>query len=183
MEEMEAEKNRCRIVLRQGDLTKAPEAQVIVNAANSALLPGGGVCGAIFRAAGEQLVDACLQLGGCRPGQAKATPAFALPNEFIIHTVGPVWQGGLDGEKEVLADCYENSLEECLRLGCTRIAFPSVSTGIFGYPAAAAAHTALEQTLRFLEEHPGRMEMVEWVLFDEQTLAAYQKALADLMNE
>lgn len=179
MRNMEIEKNGCRIVLRSGDITKAPEAQIIVNAANSALLPGGGVCGAIFTAAGEPLEDACRRLGGCRPGQAKATPAFALPNEFILHTVGPIWQGGLDGEEQVLSDCYENSLKECLRLGCTRIAFPSISTGIFGYPALLAARTAIAQTLRFIEEHPGHLEMVEWVLFDEQTLAAYQKAMAE----
>ncbi len=157
----------------QADITTL-DLDAIVNAANSSLLGGGGVDGAIHRAAGPELLDACRLLGGCQPGQAKATPGFALPARWVIHTVGPVWHGGSQGEAEVLASCYRASLAVASGLGARSVAFPAISTGVYGYPAAAAAGVAVD-TLRAAIT-PAGVEVV-LVAFDATTLGCYQGLL------
>jgi O-acetyl-ADP-ribose deacetylase (regulator of RNase III) len=144
----------------------------IVNAANRALAPGGGVCGAIFAAAGPELVDACEALGGCETGDAKVTPGFRLPARWIVHTVGPVWHGGGQHEAELLASCYRRSVDVARDTGARSIAFPAISTGIFGYPSEAAAEIAV----RTLQACAGDLD-VELVAFDDLTGDAYDALL------
>ena len=147
----------------------------VVNAANSALAGGGGVDGAIHRAAGARdLHQACAALGGCRTGDAKATPGFALPARWIIHTVGPVWRGGTEGEADLLASCYRRSLAVAADLGAVSLAFPAISTGIYGYPPAPAAEIAVS-TLRAADTE---VELVTLVAFDEATYRLYTDLLA-----
>jgi O-acetyl-ADP-ribose deacetylase len=146
----------------------------IVNAANPALRPGGGVCGAIHRAAGPGLDAECLALGGCATGDAKATAGHDLPARWVIHTVGPVWQGGDAGEAEALASCYRRSLEVADDLGARSVAFPAISTGIFGYPADEAADVAVT-TVRAT---PTAVEEVLLVAFDDDTAARYERLLS-----
>ena len=162
-----------RLEAVKGDIT-AEEVDAIVNAANTSLLGGGGVDGAIHRAAGPELLEACRPLGGCRTGDAKATPGFGLPARWVIHTVGPVWRGGHAGEAELLASCYRRSLEVADALGARSVAFPAISTGVYGYPAEEAATIAVD-TLR---STPTSVELVRLVAFDDRTLALYERFLS-----
>ena len=161
-----------RLEAVKGDIT-AEEVDAIVNAANSSLLGGGGVDGAIHRAAGPELVEACRPLGGCRTGDAKATPGFLLPARWVIHTVGPVWRGGHAGEADLLASCYRRSLEVADELGARSVAFPAISTGVYGYPAEQAATLAVD-TIRAT---PTSVELVRLVAFDDHTLRLYEARL------
>ncbi|MGH9089351.1 MAG: macro domain-containing protein [Acidimicrobiales bacterium] len=150
------------------------DVDAVVNAANPALAPGGGVCGAIFRAAGSlRLQEACQALGSCEPGDAKATPGFALPARWIVHTVGPVWHGGTEGEDGALVSCYQRSLSVATEVGARSIAFPAISTGIFGFPPDRAAAIAA----RTVREMPTDVETVWLVAFDRGTLTRYEALL------
>ena len=148
----------------------------IVNAANRTLLGGGGVDGAIHRAAGHQLLEACRLLGGCQTGEAKITPGFQLPARFVIHTVGPVWRGGSFGEPALLAACYKNSLQLAAQHDLTSIAFPSISTGVFGFPFEQAARIALQTTRESLSD-PSSIEKVIFCCFSQSDLEFYQDLL------
>ena len=145
-----------------GDLT-AQEVDAIVNAANEALAPGGGVCGAIRRAGGDEIFDECARLGGCATGDAKATGAGRLPARHVVHAVGPVWSGGEAGEPELLASAYRRSLEVAEELGCRTIAFPALSTGVYGYPPELAAPVAVAAVTPF----EGRFDEIRFVFLDE----------------
>jgi O-acetyl-ADP-ribose deacetylase len=173
-----------RVVLVQGDIT-AQRADAIVNAANSALRPGGGVDGAIQRAAGPRLLEerekARKELGGLLPaGHAVATGAGLLPARWVIHAVGPVWTGGGSGEADVLASAYRSSLEVARSLDLSSLAFPSISTGIYGFPVDLAAGVALAAVKADLEAHPGCLREVRFVLYDGHTLQAFESALGML---
>ena len=156
----------------QGDITREA-VDAIVNAANSGLARGGGVCGAIFSAAGPELDGACAELGGCPTGDAKATPGFRLPARWIIHAVGPVWHGGDSGEPELLASAYSRSLAVADEIGARSVAFPAISTGIYGYPLDAATAIAV-RTCRDAETD---VDLIRFVAFDDRTLASYQLVL------
>lgn len=170
------------IKLERGDITKIDYVDTIVNAANSSLLGGGGVDGAIHRAAGPELLHECRLLGGCKTGQSKITKAYKLPCQHIIHTVGPVWNGGSHNEDGLLADCYKNSLRLAVENQIRTIAFPSISTGIYAFPVERAAKIAVSTANKFMEENPEKFDLVLWVLFDDKTKEAYQHAL-DLILE
>jgi O-acetyl-ADP-ribose deacetylase (regulator of RNase III) len=155
-----------------GDIT-AEATDAIVNAANTALAPGGGVCGAIFAAAGPGLDAACTAVAPCPTGEARVTPGFALPARWIVHAVGPVWHGGDRGEPELLASAYRSALAAADQVGARSVSFPAISTGIFGYPLDAATEIAVA-TVR---EADTRVELVRFVCFDATTLAAYERVL------
>ena len=155
----------------QGDITKF-EVDAIVNAANSSLLGGGGVDGAIHRAAGPELLEECRRLGGCPTGEARVTRGYRLPARWVIHTVGPVWNGGNQGEDALLASCYRSSIAAAIEVGARTIAFPAISTGLYGYPIERAARIALDETLREAEAS-GRLDAIWFVAFDEPTHRAY----------
>jgi O-acetyl-ADP-ribose deacetylase (regulator of RNase III) len=166
-----------RISIYRDDITKLT-VDAIVNAANSTLLGGGGVDGAIHRAAGPSLLEECRLLNGCETGDAKATKAYNLSNKFVIHTVGPVYKDGKSGEAEKLTSCYKRSLEVALELGVTSIAFPAISTGVYGYPKEEAASIALKTVNTFLKGiSQDSIENVIFVSFDKQTYAIYEKFL------
>ena len=159
-----------------GDITKQT-LDAIVNAANSTLLGGGGVDGAIHRAAGPALLEECRGLGGCDPGEAKATGGHRLAARHVIHTVGPVWMGGGHGEAEILSACHRNAIALAADLGCTSVAFPAISTGVFGYPREQAATVAVRATQEALAME-ATVELVRFVLFDEDTRVLYERALS-----
>ena len=164
-----------RIELVQGDIT-AETVDAIVNAANRSLLGGGGVDGAIHRAGGPAILAECRTLGGCEIGEAKATGAGNLAARYVIHTVGPRWAGGSTGEAELLASCHRRSLELAAELGCASVAFPAISTGVFGYPVELAAPVALDATAQALADHP-QIELVRFVLYDEHSYRIFERAL------
>ncbi len=168
-----------RIRLVQGDIT-AQAVDAIVNAANTSLLGGGGVDGAIHRAGGPSILEECRLLGGCETGHAKATGAGRLPARHVIHAVGPVWRGGGNGEDELLASCHRASLALASELGCRTVAFPAISTGIYGFPVERAARIALGVTAEELARRPG-IESVAFVLFDAHALAAFDAAFGELV--
>lgn len=158
-----------------GDITVLP-VEAIVNAANTSLLGGGGVDGAIHRAAGPDLLACCRDLGGCAVGEARVTPGFRLPARWVIHTVGPVWQGGGVGEAELLTRCYRESFRLALEKAVRSIAFPAISTGVFGYPKEAAVHIALGVML----EHESRMDRIIACCFSDSDRRLYEKILQEL---
>ena len=164
----------------QGDITKIDTVEAIVNAANRSLLGGGGVDGAIHRAAGRELLAECRTLGGCETGEAKITGAYRLPCRYVIHTVGPIWHGGGRREAELLANCYRNSLQLAADRGIRTIAFPSVSTGVYSYPLDEAAGIAVRAAVDFVNVNPDAIDEIVWVLFDPVTKAAYDKALENV---
>ena len=147
----------------------------IVNAANSSLLPGGGVCGAIHRAAGPALAAACAECGGCPSGDARITPGFDLPARYVIHAVGPIWRGGTRGEAELLSGAYRAALVLARDHGCGSIAFPAISTGIYGYPLAAATRIAVD-TVRGFAAEAGLLHSVQFACFSDEVLQAYREA-------
>lgn len=176
---------KTRLILTQGDITRQ-EVDAIVNAANSSLMGGGGVDGAIHRAGGPAILEECRRIRqshypqGLPTGQAVITGGGRLPARHVIHTVGPVWQGGAAGEAQLLADAWRNSLALAQAHGLRRIAFPSISTGAYGYPIARAAPVALQTVIRFAREHPEAFDEVRVVLFSADDLAVYERALEAL---
>jgi len=162
---------------QQADITTLA-VDAIVNAANASLLGGGGVDGAIHRAAGPKLLHECRLLGGCKVGDAKLTKGYRLPAKFVIHTVGPVWRGGMNGEPELLASCYARSLEVAAGCGVATIAFPSISTGIYGYPIELAADVAVGAVSADLAKDTQLAEVV-FCCFSAPDLAVYQRLLND----
>ncbi len=157
----------------RGDITKDHGVQAIVNAANTSLLGGGGVDGAIHRAAGPELLAECRMLNGCKTGQAKITKAYRIPCEHIIHTPGPHWSGGNNHERELLASCYRSCLELAVKNGIRSIAFPSIATGIYHFPLDEAAQIAVSTATEFVQQHPGELDEIKWVLYDMAAFKAY----------
>ena len=169
---------KYRIEIVKGDITRSA-VDAIANAANTSLLGGGGVDGAIHRAAGPELLAECRTLGGCETGRAKITRGCKLPARYVLHTPGPVWHGGSHGEAELLAGCYRSCLELAAQYGCRTVDFPSISTGVYGYPLDKAAPVALGAIMESLEKYP-EIERVRMVCFDDRTKAAYEEALEAL---
>ncbi|KPM25207.1 macro domain-containing protein [Citromicrobium sp. RCC1885] len=162
-----------------GDITRM-QFDAIVNAANSSLLGGGGVDGAIHRAAGPDLLQECRSLGGCETGQAKVTKGYRLPASHVIHTVGPVWRGGDHGEPEQLASCYRESLARAVEIGARSVGIPAISTGIYGYPLDRAAQVAARTVADVVAENPDAFDRIALVCFDEEALAAFEAALENV---
>jgi O-acetyl-ADP-ribose deacetylase len=166
----------AELIAVQGDITTM-RVDAIVNAANTSLLGGGGVDGAIHRAAGPDLLAECRKIGGCKTGDAKSTPGFHLPAKWVFHAVGPVWQGGGHDEDELLASCYRRCLELAKTHQVRSIAFPAISTGVYHFPPKRAAHIAIDTVREFIEE--SGVEVVRFVCFNAETLAIYEQFLAE----
>jgi O-acetyl-ADP-ribose deacetylase (regulator of RNase III) len=166
--------------LVQGDITRQ-RTDAIVNAANTGLSGGGGVDGAIHRAGGPAIMEECRRIGGCPTGSAVITTGGDLPAGHVIHAVGPRWEGGSHGEQKLLAGAYESSLRVAVENGLRTVAFPSISTGAYGYPVEAAARVALRAVADFLRTNPGRLDLVRFVLFSAGDLDVYRKALAEVL--
>lgn len=175
---IEREMTMGEIYIIQGDITKI-EADAIVNAANSSLLGGGGVDGAIHRAAGPELLEECRKLRGCKTGEAKITKGYKLLAKYVIHTVGPIWRGGNSNEDQLLAACYRNSLKLAVENGIKTIAFPSISTGAYRFPVNRAAKIAMQEISKFLEENDS-IEKVTMVCFDVGTTEVYKEAFKEI---
>ena len=167
-----------RMVVHQGDITRLA-VDAIVNAANGQLKPGGGVCGAIHRAAGPEWAKECAQRGGCKTGDAKITQGYNLPAPHVIHAVGPVWSGGDKGEAELLASCYRRALEVAQENALATIAFPAISSGVYGYPPDQAAQVAVRSVAETLPRTPGITQVI-FCCFDEASAARHRRALAQL---
>jgi O-acetyl-ADP-ribose deacetylase len=170
----------ARIEIVRGDITKL-QVDAIVNAANTTLLGGGGVDGAIHQAAGSKLLEECKMLNGCKTGEAKITKGYNLPAKFVIHTVGPIWNGGNYKEDELLANCYRNSLSLAVDNKIKTIAFPAISTGVYRFPLERATRIAIAEVKKFLKRNES-MEKVNFVCFDEETLNVYKKIFNFLKN-
>lgn len=166
-----------RIEIVRGDIT-SQQVDAIVNAANSSLLGGGGVDGAIHRAAGPELLEECRKLGGCPTGQSRITSGYKLPAKHVIHTVGPVWSGGTNGEPELLASCYRTSLQLAREHGCQTVSFPAISCGVYGYPLEKAAETSIETVRKYVAEHE-TPRVIRWVMFDNAAYDAWMAVLED----
>ena len=170
-----------KIELRLGDITKV-DVDAIVNAANSSLMGGGGVDGAIHRAGGPDILEGCRAIvarqGGCKTGEAVITTAGNLPARFVIHTVGPVWQGGTKNEQTLLANCYRNALRIAVENGLRSLAFPNISTGIYRYPKKEACEVALDAVRAFLSTHPDALDEIRFVCFDDENYDLYLERLA-----
>ena len=169
-------KEKIKIV--QGDITKL-EVDAIVNAANNSLLGGGGVDGAIHRAAGPDLLEETRKIGGCPTGEARISEGYNLPARWVIHTVGPVWKGGRQNEERLLADCYRSSFQAAVEKGAETVAFPAISTGIYGFPLKKATKIAMRETKRFLEKNE-RLDQVIFVCFSEEALSTYQETFSTI---
>ncbi len=169
-----------RIKVTEGDITKQ-EVDAIVNAANTSLLGGGGVDGAIHRAAGPELLEETRTIGGCPTGEARVSKGYRLPAEWVIHTVGPVWNGGRRNEDNLLAGCYRNSFKAAAEKGIKSIAFPSISTGVYSFPLERATDIALKETKKFLETDK-TLDTVVFVCFGEKVLKVYQDAVARMFG-
>ncbi|MEE9167278.1 MAG: O-acetyl-ADP-ribose deacetylase [Candidatus Neomarinimicrobiota bacterium] len=167
-----------RIEVMQGDITKV-EVDAIINAANQTLLGGGGVDGAIHRAAGPELLEECKTLGGCRTGEAKITRGYNLPAKWVIHTVGPIWHGGKRGEPDLLASCYRSCFKLSEEFGVRTMAFPAISTGAYRFPMDEAAEIAVTETVKSLDEHAW-MEKITFVCFLDEAYRTYRRVLRDL---
>ncbi|MBW1705431.1 MAG: O-acetyl-ADP-ribose deacetylase [Deltaproteobacteria bacterium] len=165
-----------KIEIVEGDITKQ-EVDAIVNAANTSLLGGGGVDGAIHRAAGPELLEETRKIGGCPTGEARVSKGYRLPAKWVIHTVGPVWRGGQKNEETLLANCYRNSLQEAVKIGAKTIAFPGISTGVYSFPLERATEIAMTEAKTFLESHE-TIEEVVFVCFGEKALKTYQDVFA-----
>ena len=175
-EDMKAEP-KTEFIMVKGDITTGHDCDAIVNAANTSLLGGGGVDGAIHRAAGKELLAECRMLNGCKTGKAKITKAYNIPCKYIIHTPGPHWNGGKSHEEELLESCYRSCLEIAVQNGIRSIAFPSISTGIYSFPLDKAVKIAIRTAKKFVEENPDKLDVIKWVLFDDNTFRAYQDEL------
>jgi len=174
------------ISIAQGDITKE-ETDAIVNAANSSLLGGGGVDGAIHRAGGPQILEECKKIrnaqGSCAPGKAVITSGGKLKAKWVIHTVGPVWRGGNSNEPILLANCYKNSLSRAVEVGAKSISFPSISTGAYGYPVEEASKVAVEAVIEFVKEHPQLLGEIRFILFDSKSFSTYKTVVQSMMAE
>jgi O-acetyl-ADP-ribose deacetylase (regulator of RNase III) len=171
--------DRIRVI--QGDITRQ-SVDAIVNAANTSLLGGGGVDGAIHRAAGPELLAECRTLGGCPTGEARLTKGYNLPAQYVIHTVGPIWRGGSRGEPKLLAACYRNSLSLALERGIKTVAFPNISTGVYGFPKDQAAEIAIREVVRFLKNHR-EIERVLFVAFDPENFQIYRERVKMFLSQ